>query len=305
MLKAGINTVMRRPTVFLVEVAWRWAFAAVALPIVFTGLQALLSTSPLDEPERTAFGSLDFFRASVAALHFLRSLRGRPLGFALLIAFAVSLFWLLLSSAGRALTLGKLAGRKVQFGPIVVRQLWRVIYAWGGLAALAAILNFAVRIAMAGRSPDYVIFVVMLLPLSVSVFIFWSLMNWYFSLGTVCIAAYDAKQTSTGRQTMFFLSQHWREALGISLLSAVFRLLLVLLIVVLIAIPSGYLSGESRWMWPIELILGYCLVADFLYVSRLAAYLALETARGVRSSFLKTPLSRFRRPTNPKTLAAL
>jgi hypothetical protein len=119
------------------------------------------------------------------------------------------------------------------------------------------------------------LFYVMFAPLLVTLTIFWSVLNWYFSLGAICVAQYRSRNTSSGKLTLFFLSGRMGEVLGLTFLFGVMRFTILLVFFVLAVLPSNLIPFTP--IWPVSLVLGYLLVADFLYVCRLASYLSLES----------------------------
>lgn len=274
-LSIGFRAILRRPALFFMEVAWRWVFGALACGAVFYCSSRVRLLMPLSEADTHAWGSRDFFLITQAFLHVLRQLRGESFIIVISTALAVSVLWVVLSTAGRTIILRHLVHAQVSFPRVMGLHLFRLLVAWIALAGLVGIGSFCVTVANRGRIPDYLMFYVLFMPLLVILSIFWSVLNWYFSLGVVCVAQYRSRNTSTGKLTLFFLAGRTGEVIGLTFLFCVMRIATLLALFVLAVLPSGIVAFTP--VWPISLALCYFLVADFLYVSRLAAYLSLET----------------------------
>ena len=275
-LSTGFRSILRRPSVFLIEVAWRWSFGGAAIVLLLSAGSLLLDSVTFTDNDRIAWQSRDFFLISQAALRFLHRLTGRPLVIIAAFVLSTSLLWLVISAIGRALTLKQLVDGEISFRRVLVRHCYRVCLAWASIGAFIAVTAFCSYIALRERTPDYLIYYVLLLPLALIVGIFWSVLNWYLSLGAVCTAIYGTQTTSTGRLTMFFLVGRLGEVTGLTFIFVLFRVAVFLLIFVIAILPARIASGEFSRVWATASGLIYLLTAYFLYVCRMASYISLE-----------------------------
>jgi hypothetical protein len=274
-LSIGFRTVLRRPSLFLMEVAWRWGCGLAAILAVLYGGSRLSGIVRLSEADAHAWRSRDFFLMTQAALHFLYQLRGQSLVTAAAVVLSVSALWVFLNAAGRTLILRQLVHAQVSFPRVLGLHVSRLLVGLVTLAGLVGAAAFSVSLATRGRIPDYMMFYVLFTPLLVTLTIFWSVLNWYFSLGAVCVAQYRSRNTSSGKLTLFFLSGRMGEVLGLTFLFGAMRFTILLVLFVLAVLPTSLIPFTP--IWPVSLGLAYLLMADFLHICRLASYLSLES----------------------------
>src|SRR4051794_15628694 len=104
-VRSGFTNIFRNPAVFLVELAWRWAYGAPALLLIAYSALLFLKLTPISD--RDLFGLSGIIPGTAhAALSHIFSNSG-PLLIRLIIALAVGIgiLWWLASSLGRATVL--------------------------------------------------------------------------------------------------------------------------------------------------------------------------------------------------------
>jgi hypothetical protein len=99
--------------------------------------------------------------------------------------------------------------------------------------------------------------------------------------GLCCLQSGDGFLKSTG-QALRLARRQGGELGGISLIFGVVRLVVLAIAFVLCVLPSGLMATAPRGYtaWVIAVSLVYFAVADFLYISRMAAYLIVATPDG-------------------------
>src|SRR5260221_4374546 len=105
--RAGFAAVLRRPRIFLAELAWRWTFGAAALALLlFTWLEFLRGIE-ISEAEYALRNSP--LGAADALARVLGANTGPLLGAAAVLLPGLALLWIVAGSLGRAVTLRALS----------------------------------------------------------------------------------------------------------------------------------------------------------------------------------------------------
>ena len=100
----GFRAVFRRPSMTFAEIAWRWTVGAVAGVVSLFALVEYLDTLPITEADAAMLGTRHPALVSRAISHILRGSLNRVVFAALLAAFALAVFWIVVASLGRAAT---------------------------------------------------------------------------------------------------------------------------------------------------------------------------------------------------------
>ena len=272
---------LRRPRIFFAELAWRWTFGVAALALLlFTWLEFLRGIE-ISEAEYALRNSP--LGAADALARVLGANTGPLLRAAAVLLPGLALLWIVAGSLGRAVTLRALysGDPKAENDPRV-RTLFglSVLRAALGLAAIGGYLGAAFLASFFARSGEEMslgIFFLIFLPLLGLVIGLCGILNWYLSLA-VLFAARDASDTFAAVAHAVGLSR--RRAAAFSSVSTVYGVLRLLAIVVATMVSLAVIATEvlPRWFVIAALVvitLVYFAAADFLYVSRLAAYAAI------------------------------
>src|SRR5438067_516752 len=126
--------------------------------------------------------------------------------------------------------------------------------------------------------PLYFLLVLVLLPI---VLMAWSTFNWLLSLAPICCVRDGVGALDAITEARCAVAAHRKAFSAVSFLYGVLRLF-VLLVYVGAATTAASLAAQvldMRAAWAIVILFSliYFVVADFLYVARLAAYLAILT----------------------------
>jgi len=283
--RSGFAAAWRKPGLLAAEIAWRWGFGASALTIAIAAGLRLLAATPVTPGDSAAFRGRDPMLMALAILHIWQHLRLPLLRVLLITVPTITLLWIVIASIGRAITLPRLVEvhydfrQRSIFAINILRAVWM-------LAALAACL-FSVALASltaARFSPDpyrpnlplYFLLVLVLLP---TVLIAWSTFNWLLSLAPIfCVrdgaggldAIAEARRTVAGHRKAFSTA---------STLYGLLRLFTLFFYVgattTAASLAAQILDMRAAWAIVILFSLIYFVAADFLYVARLAAYIAI------------------------------
>ncbi len=278
-IAAGFRTAFFRPALLAGEIAWRWSCGAAAwLMILFA-----------------SFTYLDSIRLSNADLVLLRS-RVPPLmaeavrrmlegtGPQLLRAAAVLLpamaaLWVAGASFGRWASLHALikepGGRFRSVLGLHFLRAAAALAAWiGYLGALLAAGYFASR----GLEDRPGLFLLIFFVLAAIIGFFHGRLRWYLFLANI-LAVRDGSDALASIATAFDAYRSRRARfLTLALAMGAIRLGLITGVTVLSLVPIGLIAGSAWRLLVLILVLitlAYFVVADFLFVARLAAYVEI------------------------------
>jgi hypothetical protein len=287
----GFRAIFRRPSFGLAEIAWRWSFGAAAALLLALSFLAYLNTLPVSSGDVFFLRTRQPFLIWQALLHILRGSGARVADAAVVLGFTLALAWMVVAALGRAVTVKALLGyfseeqsiqdlteaRSWRFRSLVGLNFFRVA------ATLAAAVGWAAAWLLAGAvspqtdpSPGSAMLVFLTIILFVG--LAWSAVNWFLSFASLfavaegedtfgaIAGAADLCRTRTGpvvavsswfglaHVVAFFLAT---SAVGFPMAFAP-------------VLPAGVVLGGV-----LLVTLLYFALADYLYVGRLAGYLAI------------------------------
>jgi len=278
----GIKSVARDPALFLVEILWRWSFVIVACLLIASAGAMLLGPLHIGNAWDSASRSRDPQRMGQLALMVLLILGVKAIIAAIAVPLAIALLWGIFSALGRFVTVKRLrAGlSSLRFRSILALQLLRGFISWFCLILLAAAIFGETLIATRGSKPDLLLFYLMIMPSVVLIGAFWLVCNWYLSLAAI----FGRKeQTFRGaiRQARQTVRLQRSDFAGTGFVFLLIRIALLLVGVAICGLTSGMAgsSPQNYFALLMVVLLAYLTVVYFLYMSRMAAYLALAAAR--------------------------
>ena len=284
----GFAALVRQPSFGMAEIAWRWSFGLAATFLLFVSILEYLDTLPVTARDMLLLRSGQPTLVSRALASIFHGSSPRLILAGLILIPALALAWMILSSLGRAATLKALLqyfrddGTESDFGGTPVRSLFGLNF-FRLTATFAAILGCfgAIQLGGAASTPKHPApasaFLVVLMT-SMLVWLAWSTVNWFLSLSSVFVVAegqdtFGAIASAVGlcrsRAGSVFAAGTW---FGLAHLTAFFVATSV------VAFPLAFLG-----VLPAAVVFGgvllvtllYFAVTDFLYVGRLAAYVAI------------------------------
>jgi len=278
----GIKSVARDPALFLVEIIWRWSFVIVACFLIVSAGAILLGPLHIGNAWDSASRSRDPQRMGQLALMILLILGAKAIIAAIALPLAIALLWSIFSALGRFVTVKRLRAvlSSLRFRSILALQLLRGFISWFSLILLAAAIFGETLIATRGPKPDLLLFYLMMMPSVVLIAAFWLVCNWYLSL-----AAIFGREEHTFRGAIGQARQNVRlqrsDFAGTGFVFLLLRIALLLVGVAICGLTSGMAgtSPQNYFVLLMVVLLAYLAVAYFLYMSRMAAYLALAAAR--------------------------
>lgn len=274
-----------RPAFGLAEIAWRWSFAASAWLILAFAVREYLATLPVKARDLFLLRTRQPALISQALLHILRGSSLRLVQTAVLLLLALTVAWVCIASLCRAATLQALRAHFRADG--VASSAWfralpgiHFLRAAALVAALAGTLSAFVlgRAATSAANPSPGFAVLIVLTVMMLVWLAWSLVNWLLSFASV-VAVVEG--TSTVGAITLSVATVWSRFGPIAAVSTWFGLAHLVIFFVAssgVAFPLAFAS-----VLPFGAVLGgvllvtlvYFAAADFLYMGRLAAYVAI------------------------------
>jgi hypothetical protein len=278
----GLRAVTRDPAIFLVEILWRWSFAILAcLLVAGVGLMLLgpLHVGPIWD---NAWRSRDPQRMGQVVLGVVLILGVKVIMTAVIaVPLAIALLWGILSALGRFVTVKRLrAGlTSLRFRSILTLQLLRGLVGWLSLVLLFAATFSEALIASRGPKPDLLLYYLMVMPSVVVIGALWLTLNWYLSLAAI-FGREGQSFRGAFRQARQTIRLQRSDFAGTGFVFLLFRVVVMLIAGAICGLTSGMVgsSPQGYFVFLIIVSLAYFAIADFLYMARMAAYLALAAA---------------------------
>jgi len=288
----GFRTIFRRPSFGLAEIAWRWSFSAAASLLLVFSFFEYLDTLPVSKGDLLLLRTRQPVLISRAVLHIFRGSAFRVIETAVVLALSLGVAWVVIASVGRAATLNALLAHfregDVSSSDHKEKKTWR-LRSLVGLnffrlgAALAASVGCLAAVLLGGtvsRPSDpapgsaFLIFltVIMLALLA------WSTLDWFLSLAAIFVVA-DGHDTFGAITAAVDLCQtHPGSVFAAAVWFGLAHLAAFVVASSVVAFPVGFaavLPGSVILGGVLLVTLLYFAIADFLYMGRLAAYVAM------------------------------
>jgi hypothetical protein len=277
----GLRAVMRDPAIFLVEILWRWSFALLACLLVAGVGLMLLGPLHVGKAWDTAWGSRDPQRMGQLLVAIILLLGTKLIIAAIAVPLAIALLWGILAALGRFVTIKRLRSglTSLRFRTVFALQLLRGLVSWFALVLLFATIFGEALIANRGTQPDLVLYYLMVMPSVVLIGVSWLILNWYLSLAAI-FGREGQSFRGAFRQARQTVRQQRSDFAGTGFVFLLFRTIILLVAVAICGLTSGMAgtAPQSYFVLLMVVSLAYLAVADFLYMARMAAYLALAAA---------------------------
>jgi hypothetical protein len=286
----GFRTILRRPSFGLAEITWRWSFGAAAgLLLMFSAFE-YLDTLPVSKGDLFLLRTNQPILISRAAMHIFRGSGFRVVETAIILALTLAAAWVVVASLGRAATGKALLAhfRESEISTSEHKSSWRlrslfVLNFFRLGATLAAVVGCVAAVLLGStvtRPTDPAPGSALLIILTVAMLVWfaWSTLNWVLSLAAIFVVARgkdtfsaiaSAVDLCRARPGSVFAAGTW---FGLAHLTAFVIATSVVGFPVAFApvLPAGVILGGV-----LLVTLLYFAIADFLYVGRLAAYVAI------------------------------
>ncbi len=275
----GFRAVLRDPVLFIVEVAWRWAFGLIAFALLYHAFHALSQSVIIVKADAVAWRSRDVTALATSALRIADESGGKIFSMAAFVLPAITLLWVVLGSIGRVITLKRLSHSDygVRSFTIFMLQLLRAFSMWIGTIVLLGTIAVEGQISTGGDTPNFFLYYVLVLPSVLIIGILWTMMNWYLSLAPVCVCDQDTGAFKAIRLARKLARLRRAEFGSVSVLSVLLRLAGLMIVFVLCVATSGWMGPSPNTYAALifGVSLAYFAFADFLFAVRQASFVEI------------------------------
>jgi hypothetical protein len=283
----GFRLIFRRPAIPAAEIAWRWSFA---FALWFLGTAFLLqyaNSLSVNALDRLLLGS----RQPVLVLRALhRIFHGSALRFTtsgILLAISMTIAWIVLASLGRAATLKAMMG-ELELSPAITSRRGvlssivglNFLRAAAALAAVIAAIGAGLIVSGVWASTHFSVADAarFWLALVFLVWMAWAILNWLLSTSAAFVATDGATVFGAVSETIGWS----RDRPGSVLASGIwFGLIhggafLTAFSAAFTVLSMAQVLGPGLTLFlEFLIVVVYCAVADFLFIGRMTAYLAI------------------------------
>ena len=300
-VRAGFRAVLRQPSVVLGEIAWRWAFGAAAWTLVIFALRRILAHVDVTQAELLIARCSGILLVADACARILAQVLPQLARECLVLAPAIAILWIAAATVGRTITLCALLStearepREEASSNPPIATLFRQNGAEEGWATrphfsslllncLRAVFMFVAIIAFLGgllftglafpsQNPALTVSIGLLLAILVG--FFWSLVNWFLALAPIWIVRDVRPVLKSVGDSLDLFRRSPSTYLGIASTIGLLRAA-ALLAAVITGFVAAQASPAAAVAGSVVIALVYFAAADFLYIARLAAYIALD-----------------------------
>jgi len=265
-----------RPTLLLLELAWRWLYGAPALLLMYYEGTKLLASVPLASTGVYDFSLQDTDRATVVIANVWEMLT--PLLFHLLwwLAPLLGLGWALASGVGRSFVLRRYDS-SLPFRPFALSalQALRVIAMGASFVAWFKAIQWSANTTLGEGEPNLVLYFALVICISLGIFTFWALVSWIFSVAPL-IALLENTSTLACLSRSLRLGPLTSKLVEVNMVLGIVKLALVVLAMVFSATPLPFTSvmvGTPLYLWWVAVTLVYFAASDFFQLARLVAFI--------------------------------
>jgi len=277
----GLRFIARDPLIFMMEILWRWSFGLLACLLLFAAGAMLLGPLPVVKrlPEVWRSHDLQFVSAILVSIVF--SLGSKLVVAAVAVSIGIALIWAILSGLARSIIVKRLriGVTLLRFRSIMALQFLRGFLTWFcGMFLIAAVVG-EISIATHGPKPDLLLFYLMAMPSIALISGFWLVTNWYLTLAA--IFGRDGQSfRGAFRQARQTVRLQRSDFAGTGFVFLLFRIVVLLVAVAICGLTSKMAGSAPETYFTLVTVvsLAYFAISDFLYISRMAAYLALAAA---------------------------
>lgn len=282
-VRDGFSAIGRLLSVYFAELAWRWSVGGAALGLGWLALYEYSQTLFVSRADLLLLSTRHPVLVGRALADIFRGSAPRLVAAAIILFFALAAFWSVAAALGRRETLRALLTRvapnavlSLRLRPLLGLNFLRVALL---LTALVSFLGAAILAGFlsSAKAPHPGLVFLAFLPLAGFVWVVWSVLNWFLSLAALFVvrdgcstfpalsAAVDfcRRRAGTVAAASFWFGLFHLIAFGAGTTLAMYPLSL-----------ASLLPGRATLLLLALVTLVYFAVADFLYVTRLAAYVA-------------------------------
>ena len=276
----------RRPSLTVLEVAWRWLFGIPLLLVCWRQAKQIVAAFPV---ESSGFNSIDPQNPWVAIVQLANVVayyRSPVLAVLRWLVPSAAIVWVVISGVGRNLVLKRIDPR-LRFRPTPMIALQA---AWLALLALTCWLWFrsmqwvAVTHITATGDPDLVGYAAWVITLSLAFYTLWALTSWALSIAPLLMLLEDRSAISALGQSLRLGKPFTSKLAETNLVMGIVKLMLIVLAMVFSAAPlpfSDELGSDALHFAVLTSTILYFVASDFFHIVRLKGFIEFwRTFRG-------------------------
>ena len=282
-LVGQMGWVWERPSLTLLEIAWRWLFGIPLLAVCWLQAQRILALLPLDAAGLTNLDPQNPWVAVVQLTDAWDQYRPHLLAVAHWLLPLAALAWVILSGLGRSLVLTRMEPR-LRLRPFGRRVAEMILLQAAWLLLLAVIFGgwfrslqwvAATHITPAGE-PDLVGYCAWVIFLSLAFFTLWALVSWALSVAPFLMLLEQRSALSSLGQSLRMGKPFTAKLVEINLVMGIVKLALAVLAMVLSAAPlpfSDQLGPDAMHGIYLAATIFYLVASDYFQVVRLKSFI--------------------------------
>ena len=277
-----------RPSLLLIEVAWRWLYGAPALALMYYEGLRLLASVPLATTGIYDFSLQDTDHATVIIANVWEVLTPPLFHLLAWLVPLLGLGWAIASGLGRSYLLRRY-DPTLPFRPLTLTllQVLRVTALGASIFGWFRSIQWSANTALGGEAPNLVLYFALVICISLGIFTFWALVSWVFAVVPLLALLESGSVTASLRRSLH-LGPLSGKLVEVNLVLGIVKLALVVLAMVFSATPlpfSAVMVGTPLYLWWAGVTLVYFAASDFFQVARLVAFVRFwriynEGARG-------------------------
>ena len=275
--------VFARPSLTVLEVAWRWLIGAPLLAVCWIQTQKIIAAVP---PESAGLSTIDWQNPWVASLKLAEAWEAyQPhiAGVLRWLAPAAALAWVVISGIGRSLVLKRLLSMSAAprlplrlFSMILLQAAWLAVlaltcWAWWSSIGWAA----ATHISAVGE-PDLVGYTIWVVFLSLGFFALWALVSWAVTVAPMLMLLEDRSAFSALGASLRLGKAFTGKLVEINLVMGIVKLALLVVAMVFSAVLIPFSeevgAGALHLEWIVVSIF-YFIASDYFQVVRLKGFI--------------------------------
>jgi hypothetical protein len=265
-----------RPSLLLLELAWRWIYGVPALALMYLEGSRLVNSLPLAATGVYEFSLQDTDRATVIIANVWEILTPPLFHLLLWLAPLLGLGWAVASGLGRSFVLRRYdPALPFRPGTLVALQVLRVVALGASFVGWFRAIQWSANTALGEGIPNLVLYFALVICISLGIFTFWALVSWIFSVAPL-VALLEGKSAATSLTRSLRPGPLKGKLVEVNLVLGIVKLALVVLAMVFSATPlpfSSVMVGTPLYLWWVGVTVWYFAASDFFQVARLVAFI--------------------------------
>jgi hypothetical protein len=270
--------VLARPSLTVLEVAWRWLIGAPLLAVCWIEAQKILVFVPPESAGLAAINWQNPWEASLKLAEAWVTYQPHIVGVLRWLAPLAVLAWIVISGIGRSLVLKRMEPKLPLrlFSMILLQAAWLAVLALTGWAWWASLSWAGQTHINAAGEPDLVGYTIWAVFLTLGFFTLWALISWVVTIAPMLMLL-------EGRSTLSALGASLRlgkvltgKLVEINLVMGIVKLALLVVAMVFSAVFIPFSEEIGAGTLHIEWIivtLGYFIASDYFQVVRLKGFI--------------------------------